>query len=111
MMKRINTYILNGKELTKKDLENYLVFEPSMLEENIKKILKYYKIKKSSKNNINKLINEKDLKTKDLTYKKIIKNNKIGFLKGNKKIISPLYDEGYFINKTFVMQNGPYIYV
>ena len=38
MMKRINTYILNGKELTKKDLENYLVFEPSMLEENIKKI-------------------------------------------------------------------------
>lgn len=111
MMKRINTYILNGKELTKKDLENYLVFEPSMLEENIKKILKYDKIKKSSKNNINKLINEKDLKTKDLTYKKIIKNNKIGFLKDNKKIISPLYDAGYFINKTFVMQNGPYIYM
>lgn len=163
MITKTNTYVLNGKELSKKDLENYLVFEPNMIEENIKKVLKYDKIEKALENecfydldnaiivntkdgyclydlngkkssdyyNIPSVIRnafmphmlgliangmslfegEKELITTDSNYEKVRKNNKIGFSKNNKKIISPLYDDGQFINGTFVMKNGLDIYM
>lgn len=163
MIIKTNTYVLNGKELSKKDLENYLVFEPNMIEENIKKVLKYDKIEKALENecfydldnaiivntkdgyclydlngkkssdyyNIPSVIRnafmphmlgliangmslfegEKELITTDSNYEKVRKNNKIGFSKNNKKIISPLYDDGQFINGTFVMKNGLDIYM
>ena len=163
MIKKTNTYVLNGKELSKDDLKKYLVFEPSMIEENIKKVLKYDKIEKALENecfydlgneiivntkdgyclydlngkklsdyyNIPSVIrdafmphmlgliaigmnlfeDENELITTDSTYEKVKKNNKVGFSKNNNKIISPLYDDGYFINGAFVMKNGLDIYM
>lgn len=163
MIKKTNTYVLNGKELSKKDLKNYLVFEPNMIEENIKKVLKYDKIEKALENecfydlgnaiivntkdgyclydlngkkssdyyNIPSVIrnafmphmlgliangmslfeDENELITTDSNYEKVKKNNKVGFFKNNKKVISPLYDDGHFINGTFVMKNGLDIYM
>lgn len=163
MIKKVNTYVLNGKELSKDDLKKYLVFEPNMIEENIKKVLKYDKIEKALENecfydlgneiivntkdgyclydlNGKKLSNyynipsvirdafmphmlgliaigmnlfedENELITTDSTYEKVKKNNKVGFSKNNNKIISPLYDDGQFINGTFVMKSGFDIYM
>lgn len=108
MIKKINTYVLNGKKLSKDDLENYLVFEPNMIEENIKKVLKYDKIENALENDcFNNFSDENEL----IIYEKVKKNNKVGFFKNNKKVISPLYDDGHFINGTFVMKNGLYIYM
>lgn len=108
MIKKINTYVLNGKKLSKDDLENYLVFEPNMIEENIKKVLKYDKIENALENDcFNDFSDENEL----IIYEKVKKNNKVGFFKDNKKVISPLYDDGHFINGTFVMKNGLYIYM
>lgn len=108
MIKKINTYVLNGKKLSKDDLENYLVFEPNMIEENIKKVLKYDKIENALENDcFNNFSDENEL----IIYEKVKKNNKVGFFKNNKKVISPLYDDGHFINGTFVMENGLYIYM
>ena len=50
MIKKTNTYVLNGKELSKYDLKKYLVFEPNMIEENIKKVLKYDRIENALEN-------------------------------------------------------------
>ena len=163
MIKKVNTYVLNGKELSKEDLKKYLVFEPSMIEENIKKVLKYDKIEKALENecfydlgneiivntkdgyclydlngkklsdyyNIPSVIrdafmphmlgliaigmnlfeDENELITTDSTYEKVKKNNKVGFSKNNKKVISTLYDDGQFINGTFVMKSGFDIYM
>ena len=164
MIKKTNTYVLNGKELSKDDLKKYLVFEPSMIEENIKKVLKYDKIEKALENEcfydlggaimvntkdgyclydlngkkssdyynipssikstfipyISMLMNvngmslfedENELITTDSNYEKVKKNNKVGFSKKNKKVISPLYDDGQFINGTFVMKSGFDIYM
>ena len=108
MIKKINTYVLNGKELSKDDLKNYLVFEPNMIEENIKKVLKYDKIENALENDcFNNFSDENEL----IIYEKVKKNNKVGFFKNNKKVISPLYDDGHFINGTFVMENGLDIYM
>ena len=108
MIKKINTYVLNGKKLSKDDLENYLVFEPNMIEENIKKVLKYDKIENALENDcFNDFSDENEL----IIYEKVKKNNKVGFFKDNKKVISPLYDDGHFINGTFVMENGLDIYM
>lgn len=180
MIKKTNTYILNGKELSKKDLENYLVFEPNMIEENIKKVLKYDKVKGVQGDNFVKdlnsafIINTKDgyclydLNGKQISkcykyavgftndsmlyinddaygiitdegekvfevndkhegekiqeiytskqmnaypYNKVEKDNKIGFSKNNKKVISTSYDMGYLMNNIFVMKNGLDIYM
>lgn len=108
MIKKINTYVLNGKKLSKDDLENYLVFEPNMIEENIKKVLKYDKIENALENDcFNDFSDENEL----IIYEKVKENNKVGFFKDNKKVISPLYDDGHFINGTFVMENGLDIYM
>lgn len=108
MIKKINTYVLNGKKLSKDDLKNYLVFEPNMIEENIKKVLKYDKIENALENDcFNDFSDENEL----IIYEKVKENNKVGFFKDNKKIISPLYDDGHFINGTFVMENGLDIYM
>lgn len=108
MIKKINIYVLNGKKLSKDDLKNYLVFEPNMIEENIKKVLKYDKIENALENDcFNDFSDENEL----IIYEKVKKNNKVGFFKNNKKVISPLYDDGHFINGTFVMKNGLDIYM
>jgi len=108
MIKKTNTYVLNGKELSKDDLKNYLVFEPNMIEENIRKVLKYDKIENALENDcFNDFSDENEL----IIYEKVKKNNKVGFFKDNKKVISPLYDDGHFINGTFVMENGLDIYM
>ena len=108
MIKKTNTYVLNGKELSKDDLKKYLVFEPSMIEENIKKVLKYDKIENALENDcFNDFSDENEL----TIYEKVKKNNKVGFFKDGKKVISLLYDDGQFIDGIFVMKNGLDLYM
>lgn len=108
MIKKTNTYVLNGKELSKDDLKKYLVFEPSMIEENIKKVLKYDKIENALENDcFNDFSDENEL----TIYEKVKKNNKVGFFKDDKKVISLLYDDGQFIDGIFVMKNGLDLYM
>ena len=141
MFEKNRTYILNGKELTNNDLENYLVFDSSLVEDNIKKLLKYDRLEgvpgfdfiSFLDNGVILNTNDGyylyDLNGKRLSqyyvlsfpvkekisvnngYDIIKKNNKIGFSKDNKKVISTSYDDGYYYNGVFIMKNGNDIFM
>lgn len=141
MFEKNRTYILNGKELTNNDLENYLVFDSSLVEDNIKKLLKYDRLEgvpgfdfvSFLDNGVILNTNDGyylyDLNGKRLSqyyvlsfpvkekisvnngYDIIKKNNKIGFSKDNKKVISSSYDDGYYYNGVFIMKNGNDIFM
>lgn len=178
MFKKDSTYVLDGKILNNNDLENYIIFDKEQIEENVRKILKYDKIK-GVLNDDYVLENAVILKTDngyclydkngnkkscyyDLAYpfngvcmlclyddlyglinsegkkileipqsfneidnvRKYIKNkssfkslyddiridNRVGFFKDGKKIISTSYDRGYCIEDKFIMNSGSYVY-